>query len=70
MENDKERKVRLRLRKPAARSERPVYASVYRLLMHYARMSSVRMRLAAGLGGAREADPALFSTVCGTRRLF
>jgi type IV secretory pathway VirD2 relaxase len=44
MENDKERKVRLRPRKPAARSERPVYCSGYKLLMHYARMSSARKR--------------------------
>lgn len=48
MENDKERKVRLRPRKPAARSERPVYCSGYKLLMYYARMSSVRKRRLAG----------------------
>jgi type IV secretory pathway VirD2 relaxase len=50
MENDKERKVRLRPRKPAARTERPVYCSGYKLLMHYARMSSVRKRRVAGSG--------------------
>jgi type IV secretory pathway VirD2 relaxase len=50
MENDKERKVRLRSRKPAARSERPVYCSGYKLLMHYARMSTVRKRRLSGPG--------------------
>jgi type IV secretory pathway VirD2 relaxase len=42
MANDEERKVRLRPRMPVARSERRVYASAYKIIMHYARMSSVR----------------------------
>lgn len=50
MENDKERRVRLRPREAAARGERPVYCSGYKLLMHYARMSSVRKRRVAASG--------------------
>src|SRR5271154_4759649 len=37
-----ERKFRLRPRKPAARSERRVLATAYKIIMHYARMSGVR----------------------------
>jgi hypothetical protein len=41
---DKEPEFRLRPQKPAARSERRVYASAYRIIMHHARMSGVRRR--------------------------
>ena len=42
MANDEERKFRLRPRKPAARGERRVLATAYKIIMHYARMSGVR----------------------------
>jgi hypothetical protein len=48
MANDEERKFRLRPRKPAARSERRVLATAYKIIMHYARMSGVRKRRSAG----------------------
>jgi len=48
MVNDEERPFRLRPRKPAARSERRVYASAYKVIMHYARMSGVRRRRVVG----------------------
>src|ERR1700677_3146317 len=44
MANDEERKFRLRPGKPAARSERRVLATAYKIIMHYARMSGVRKR--------------------------
>jgi type IV secretory pathway VirD2 relaxase len=49
MVNDEERTFRLRPRKPAARSERRVYASAYKIIMHYARMSGVRRRRVVGV---------------------
>ena len=42
MAKDEERKFRLRPPKPAARSERRVLATAYKIIMHYARMSGVR----------------------------
>jgi type IV secretory pathway VirD2 relaxase len=69
MENDKERKFRLRPRKPAVRSERPVYASGYKLLMHYARMSSVRKRRVAG-SGARGGRTRPYFQRCAVRVLY
>jgi len=50
MANDDERKFRLRPRKPAARSERRVYASAYKIILHYARMSRVGRRRVVRFG--------------------
>src|SRR3984885_4866590 len=44
MANDEEREFRLRPRKPAARGERRVLATAYKIIMHHARMSGVRKR--------------------------
>jgi type IV secretory pathway VirD2 relaxase len=44
MAKDEERKFRLRPRKPAARSERRLLATAYKIIMHYPRMSGVRKR--------------------------
>jgi type IV secretory pathway VirD2 relaxase len=44
MENAEERKFRLRPRTPAVRRERRPLATAYKIIMHYARMSGVRMR--------------------------
>jgi type IV secretory pathway VirD2 relaxase len=55
MANDEERTFRLRPRKTAVRSERRVYASAYKIIMHYARMSGVRRRPV--LGVRRNARP-------------
>ena len=44
--NDKEREFRLRPPKPPARGERRIYASAYRIIMHHARMSGVRLHRA------------------------
>jgi hypothetical protein len=41
---DGEREFRLRPAKPAARGERRVYASAYRIIMHHARMRHHRVR--------------------------
>ena len=56
MANDDERKFRLRPRKPAARSERRVYASAYKIILHYARMSGVRKRRVFDSAPARRAS--------------
>jgi type IV secretory pathway VirD2 relaxase len=50
---DKEREFRLRPRKPAARSERATWASAYKTIMHYARMTSRRKRRSTGQGSGR-----------------
>ena len=50
MAKDKEREFRLRPRKPAARSERIAWASAYKTIMHYARMTSRSRRRSAGHG--------------------
>ena len=50
MANDDERDFRLRPRKPVARRERRVLAPANKTIMHYARMSSIRKRRAAGSG--------------------
>ena len=42
MAKDEEREFRLRPRKPAARGERRVLATSYKIIMHHARMSGVR----------------------------
>jgi hypothetical protein len=52
-DKDKEREFRLRPRKPAARGERRVYASAYKIIMHHARMSGVRKRRVVGFGTGR-----------------
>jgi type IV secretory pathway VirD2 relaxase len=44
MANDEEPEFRLRPRKPAARGERKVLATAYKIIMHHARMSGVRKR--------------------------
>ena len=46
MANDEEREFRLRPRKPAARSEHAVWASAYKTIMRYARMTSRHRRSA------------------------
>jgi hypothetical protein len=45
---DKEREFRLRPRRSPARSERRVYASAYKIIMHHARMSGVLLHKASG----------------------
>ena len=50
MANDDEREFRLRPPKPAARSERRVYASAYKIILHYARMSRAGRRRAVRFG--------------------
>ena len=50
MAKDEEREFRLRPRKPAARNERAAWASAYKIIMHYARMTSRRLRQSAGHG--------------------
>ena len=37
MANDEEREFRLRPRKPVGRRERPILATAYKVIMHYAR---------------------------------
>src|ERR1700680_4932801 len=60
MAKDKEREFRLRPRKPAARSERIAWASAYKTIMHYARMTSRSRRRSAGQGsGPNRARPYL-----------
>ena len=65
---DKEREFRLRPRKPAARSERRVYASAYKIIMHHARMSGVRRRRMVGFGTATHVRP--HSQRCAVRVLY
>jgi type IV secretory pathway VirD2 relaxase len=66
---DKEREFRLRPRKPAARGERRVYASAYKIIMHHARMSGVRKGRVAGFGtAATHARP--YSQRCAVRVLY
>ena len=43
-DDDSAGKFRLRPRKPPVRSERRAWASAYKLIMHYARMSGARKR--------------------------
>ena len=50
MAKNDESEFRLRPRKPTARSERATWASAYKTLMHYARMSRSRKHRAAGQG--------------------
>ncbi len=66
---DKGREFRLRPRKPAARGERRVYASAYKIIMHHARMSGMRMGRVVGIGMAkRHARP--YSQRCAVRVLY
>ena len=65
---DKEREFRLRPRKPAARGERRVYASAYKIIMHHARMSGVRKSRVVGFGTARHSRP--YSQRCAVRVLY
>jgi type IV secretory pathway VirD2 relaxase len=65
---DKEREFRLRPRKPAARGERRVYASAYKIIMHHARMSGVRKRRVVGFGTATHGRP--YSQRCAVRVLY
>jgi type IV secretory pathway VirD2 relaxase len=66
---DKGREFRLRPRKPAARGERRVYASAYRIIMHHARMSGVRRRRVVGFGTAT-AHTRPYSQRCAVRVLY
>src|ERR1700721_614829 len=66
---DEEREFRLRPAKPPARGERGVYASAYRIIMHYARMSGVRRRRVIGFGtGRTHTRP--YSQRCAVRVLY
>ena len=66
---DNEREFRLRPRKPAARGERQVYASAYKIMMHHARMSGVRRRRVVGFGTtAMHTRP--YSQRCAVRVLY
>jgi type IV secretory pathway VirD2 relaxase len=66
---DKEREFRLRPRKPAARGERRVYASAYKIIMHHARMIGVRKRRVVGFGtGTTRTRP--YSQRCAVRVLY
>jgi type IV secretory pathway VirD2 relaxase len=47
---DDEREFRLRPRKPPTRNERAAWASAYKVLMHYARMSGSRKHRSVGVG--------------------
>jgi len=67
-DKDKERQFRLRPRKPAARGERRVYASAYKIIMHHARMSGVRRRRVVGFGTATHSRP--YSQRCAVRVLY
>ena len=51
----KEREFRLKPRRPAARGERRVYTSAYKIIMHRARMSGVRRSRVVGFGAASRA---------------
>ena len=55
MANDEEREFRLRPRKPAARGERRVLATAYKIIMHHARMSGVRKRRSSA--GSKRSRP-------------
>ena len=65
---DKEREFRLRPRRSPARSERRVYASAYKIIMHHARMSGVRRRRVVGFGSAARRRP--YSQRCAVRVLY
>jgi type IV secretory pathway VirD2 relaxase len=66
---DKEREFRLRPPKPPARSERRVYASAYKIIMHHARMSGIRRRRVVGFGGGAT-HPRPYSQRCAVRVLY
>jgi type IV secretory pathway VirD2 relaxase len=66
---DQQREFRLRPHKPAARGERRVFASAYKIIMHHARMSGVRRHRVIGFGIAtRHARP--YSQRCAVRVLY
>ena len=69
MAKDDEREIRLRPRKPAARSERAAWASAYKILMHHAHMSRSRKSRSAGLGtGAKRTRP--YNQRCAVRVMY
>ena len=70
-DNGNERKFRLRPRKPPARSERRVWVSVYKIIMHHARMSGARKHGAGRLGGEAQLGLISSGVPCGlcTRRI-
>ena len=57
MAKNDEREFRLRPRKPPARSDRAAWASAYKTLMHYARMSRRLKRRAGPRSGPKRARP-------------
>jgi type IV secretory pathway VirD2 relaxase len=65
---DQEREFRLRPRKPAARGERRIYTSAYKIIMHHAQMSGVRRRRVVGFGTATHSRP--YSQRCAVRVLY
>src|ERR1700728_3284282 len=69
MAKDDEREFRLRPRKPVARSERAKWASAYKIIMHYARASSSRLRRPVGQGsGPNRIRP--YSQRCAVRVMY
>jgi hypothetical protein len=68
MAKNDESEFRLRLRKPTERSDRAAWASAYKTLMHYARMSRSSKRRAAGRGsGPRPRRARHYSQRCAVR---
>src|ERR1700684_2201913 len=69
MAKDDEPKFRLRPRKPLARNEQAAWASAYKILMHYARMSGSRKRRSIGLGtGPKRTRP--YNQRCAVRVMY
>jgi type IV secretory pathway VirD2 relaxase len=69
MANGDEPEFRLRPRKPPARNERAAWASAYKILMHYARMSGSRKCRSIGLGtGPKRARP--YNQRCAVRVMY
>jgi Protein of unknown function (DUF3363) len=69
MVKDEEWKFRLRPRKPAARSERAIWASAYKIIMHHARATSSRLGRSAGrISGANRTGP--HSQRCAVRVMY
>ena len=69
MAKDEEREFRLRPRKPPARNERAAWASAYKILMHYARMSGNRKRQSVG-GGTGPKRTRTYNQRCAVRVMY
>ena len=69
MAKDEEGEFRLRPRKPPARNERIAWASAYKIIMHHARTTSMRLRPSAGQGsGPSRIRP--YSQRCAVRVIY